>query len=387
MLSSYRKMRLKAGKDRSVKNYHPWIFSGAFEQPDREGIAGEVVEVFDSEGNYMATGHYHPGTIMVRVISFDQCVVDDAFWVKKLNLAHAFRKELPGLDPAHTNTYRLVHGEGDHLPGLIIDLYARYAVIQTHSSGMAQSISSIAEALQQVLDLDGIYHKQAYADGISSPILGDTDESEVIENEIRFIVNWKTGQKTGFFLDQRENRKLLSSYAKGKKVLNTFSYSGGFSLYALKAGASLVHSIDSSAGAIEMAMRNVDLNNIDPVLHQGITEDVFRYLKQNTQKYDVVILDPPAFAKHNDALNQALNGYRNLNYEALRQMPANSILFTFSCSQAVSKDEFRKAVFKASARAGRQVRILHQLSQPADHPINIYHPEGEYLKGLVLHVS
>jgi 23S rRNA (cytosine1962-C5)-methyltransferase len=385
--SQYRKMHLKPGKERSLRNFHPWIFSGAFERDDREGVPGETVQVIDPEGRVLATGHYHPATIMVRVLAFGDRNIDKGYWKDKITKAADLRRQAVIPADGSTNAYRLLHAEGDHVPGLIIDKYDKCCVIQTHTTGMLREVNAISEALEEVVAPDTIYHKSSADPEASGSIKGTEEKTTIMENGCSFIVNWREGQKTGFFIDQRDNRFLVSKYASGRKVLNAFCYSGGFSVYAAKGGANSVDSVDSSSAAVDWCEQNMEMNGYEGSIYNSHNTDVFNYLKNMKSDYDLVILDPPAFAKHRDSIPNALKGYTNLNFEAIRKMPSDSILFTFSCSQAISSDDFRKAVFKASARAGRSVRVLHRLSQPADHPVNIYHPEGEYLKGLVLHIS
>ncbi len=387
-----RQIYLKRGKEESLLRFHPWLFSGAIHHAD-EGIQeGECVRVMDSQNHFVAVGHYQMGSIAVRVLSFRDVAIDEAFWHARLASALQLRKTLGLVGAEQNNTYRLVHGEGDHLPGLIIDVYGRTAVMQAHSIGMHLCRKVIAEQLADVMSgsIDHVYYKSETTLPFMEPengfLIGGSDENIGIENGLRFRVDWLRGQKTGFFVDQRDNRSLLEHYAKGRKVLNMFCYTGGFSVYAMRGGAQLVHSVDSSAKAIELTRANIALNFPDDGRHEAFCEDAFKFL-DNMQTYDLVILDPPAFAKHRGALHNALKGYTRLNQKALERMPAGSILFTFSCSQVVTKDNFRNAVFTAAAYARRKVRILHQLHQPADHPINIYHPEGEYLKGLVLYVE
>ncbi len=392
----YNKVYLKHGKEESLLRFHPWIFSGAIHHIDHGINEGDVVDVMAADGRFIATGHYQGGSIAVRVLSFSQTAVDDAFWAARLKSALQMRTAL-GLaaDPSgQTTAYRLVHGEGDMLPGLIIDIYGRTAVMQAHSIGMHRSRHAIAEALVQVMEgtLDNVYYKSettlSFVEPESGFIIGGGEADNIAtENGLRFYVDWLKGQKTGFFVDQRENRRLLESYARNRRVLNMFCYTGGFSFYAMRGGATLVHSVDSSAKAIELTRRNVELNFPDDPRHKAFCEDAFHYLEQEATPYDLIILDPPAFAKHRGALHNALKGYTRLNNKAFEKIAPGGILFTFSCSQVVTKDNFRNAVFTAAAQAHRQVRILHQLHQPADHPINIYHPEGEYLKGLVLYVE
>ena len=387
-----RQIFLKRGKEESLLRFHPWIFSGAIHHAD-EGIQeGETVRVVDSQGNFIAIGHYQMGSIAVRVLSFRDVAIDEAFWNARLSSALQMRKVIGLVGSPDNDTYRLVHGEGDHLPGLIIDVYGRTAVMQAHSIGMHLCRKTIAEQLAVVMKdhIDNVYYKSETTLPFMEPengfLIGGSDENIGIENGLRFRVDWLRGQKTGFFVDQRENRSLLEHYAKGRKVLNMFCYTGGFSVYAMRGGATLVHSVDSSAKAIELTRSNVALNFPDDKRHEAFCEDAFKYL-DTIDAYDLIILDPPAFAKHRGALHNALKGYTRLNRKAFEKIPSGGILFTFSCSQVVTKDHFRNAVFTAAALAKRKVRILHQLHQPADHPINIYHPEGEYLKGLVLYVE
>lgn len=392
---------LKRGKEDSLLRFHPWIFSGAIYHTDGDIADGDIVRVLTANGDYIATGHYQQGSIAVRVLTFSDTDIDIRFWLARLQSALDMRRHIGLADNTLTNAYRLVHGEGDLLPGLIIDIYHRTAVMQAHSIGMHIARRQIAEALHQVMKgrIDHIYYKSETTLPFMEPengfLVGGSNENTATENGLRFYVDWLKGQKTGFFVDQRENRALLERYAHGKRVLNMFCYTGGFSFYAMRGGATLVHSVDSSAKAIELTMRNVDLNFPGDKRHQAFCEDAFRFLDNplslashpSPLTYDLIILDPPAFAKHRGALHNALKGYTRLNQKALEKIEPGGILFTFSCSQVVTKDHFRNAVFTAAAQARRKVRILHQLHQPADHPINIYHPEGEYLKGLVLYVE
>ena len=392
----YKKVYLKRGKEESLKRFHPWIFSGAIQKADGGLEEGEVVRVITSEGDFIAVGHYQIGSIAVRVLSFSDVDIDDMFWQSRLESAFQMRRSIGIVDDPHNNTYRLVHGEGDNIPGLVIDIYGNTAVMQAHSVGIHQERMAIAKALVEVAGdrIANVYYKSettlpykaelGQEDGF---IIGGSDDNLAMENGLKFHVDWLKGQKTGFFVDQRENRSLLERFAKGKKVLNMFCYTGGFSFYAMRGGAELVHSVDSSAKAIELTTRNVDMNFPGDTRHEAFCEDAFKYLDRMGDRYDLVILDPPAFAKHRGALHNALKGYTRLNTKAFEKIQKGGILFTFSCSQVVTKDNFRNAVFTAAAIAGRQVRILHQLHQPADHPINIFHPEGEYLKGLVLYVE
>lgn len=387
---------LKRGKEDSLLRFHPWVFSGAIQRADDGIEEGEVVRVLTSNGDFIAIGHYQIGSIAVRVLSFRDVAIDADFWASRLTSALRMRQAIGIADNPNNNTYRLVHGEGDLLPGLVIDVYGKTAVMQAHSVGMHVSRIDIAEQLMKVMDsrLENVYYKSEttlpYKADLGQEngfIYGGSDDNTAIENGLMFYVDWLRGQKTGFFVDQRENRSLLERFAKGKRVLNMFCYTGGFSFYAMRGGAELVHSVDSSAKAIELTNRNVQLNFPGDHRHQAFCEDAFKYLEQAGDQYDLIILDPPAFAKHRGALHNALKGYTRLNMKAFQKIQSGGILFTFSCSQVVSKDHFRNAVFTAAAQAGRKVRILHQLHQPADHPINIYHPEGEYLKGLVLYVE
>lgn len=387
---------LRRGKEESLKRFHPWIFSGAVHHIEGEPAEGDVVEVLNSEGKFVAIGHWQIGSIAVRVLTFKRQKIDAEFWKKRLSFAFDVRKSIGVAGTAYNNMYRLVHGEGDNLPGLIIDIYGKNAVMQAHSVGMHVCRMQIAEALKSVMgdDLKAVYYKSEttlpYKASLGQEngfILGESDDNVAIENGLKFHIDWLKGQKTGFFVDQRENRALLEKYSRGRKVLNMFCYTGGFSVYAMRGGAELVHSVDSSAKAVELVNNNIELNFPGDKRHKAFAEDAFRFLDEMDSKYDLIILDPPAFAKHKDALKNALRGYTKLNVKAFEKIPSGGILFTFSCSQAVNKDQFRMAVFTAAAMAKRKVRILHQLHQPADHPINIYHPEGEYLKGLVLYVE
>ena len=387
-------LQLKRGKEDSLLRFHPWVFSGAIQHVD-EGIAeGEVVRVLKNDGGFIAIGHYQAGSIAVRVLSFRDVEIDARFWHSRLASALAMRQAIGIADNPQNNTYRLVHGEGDHLPGLIIDVYGKTAVMQAHSIGMHLSRVEIAEQLVSVMGsrIENVYYKSEttlpFMDDMENGFLyGGSDDNTAVENGLMFYVDWLRGQKTGFFVDQRENRALLERFSAGKKVLNMFCYTGGFSFYAMRGGAKLVHSVDSSAKAIELTNRNVSLNFPGDTRHKAFCEDAFKFLEQAGDNYDLIILDPPAFAKHRGALHNALKGYTRLNMKAMQKIQPGGILFTFSCSQVVTKDHFRNAVFTAAAQARRKVRILHQLHQPADHPINIYHPEGEYLKGLVLYVE
>ena len=388
---------LRKGKEESLKRFHPWIFSGAVHHIEGDPVEGDIVEVLNSEGRFVALGHWQVGSIAVRVLTFKHQKIDVEFWKKRLATALDVRKSIGVAGTANNNMYRLVHGEGDNLPGLIIDIYGENAVMQAHSVGMHVSRMQIAEALKAVMGdtLRAIYYKsettlpfKASLGQENGFILGESSDNVAIENGLKFHIDWLKGQKTGFFVDQRENRALLEKYSHGRKVLNMFCYTGGFSVYAMRGGAELVHSVDSSAKAVDLVNANMELNFPGDKRHKAFAEDAFRFLDEMQDgAYDLIILDPPAFAKHKDALKNALRGYTKLNVKAFEKIPAGGILFTFSCSQAVNKDQFRMAVFTAAAMAKRKVRILHQLHQPADHPINIYHPEGEYLKGLVVYVE
>jgi 23S rRNA (cytosine1962-C5)-methyltransferase len=395
MSQLFPKIILKPKKERSLLNQHPWLFSGAIEKSDDGIEEGDIVEIFSNSHQYLATGHFHAGSIMVRIFSFVRTECQYEFWKTKIANAFLQRQRLGLTSNPDTNVYRLVHAEGDGLPGMIIDIYNTTAVIQTHTLGMHRIKKYVTDALIAIYgsSLTVIYDKSAEtmnkqeAAMVSNQFLfGNENNTIVTENGIRFFIDYQSGQKTGFFIDQRDNRKLLGYYSKGKKVLNTFAYSGGFSMYALKEGAELVHGVDSSKKAAEWAEKNAALNHASST-HQFFVSDVFDFLKQSETAYDVIVLDPPAFAKHLSAVDKATIGYRNLNYEAIKAIEPNGILFTFSCSQVIDKALFRKIIFMASLQARRQVKILHQLTQPADHPISIYHPEGEYLKGLVLLVK
>ncbi len=393
---AYRIIQLKRGKEESLRRFHPWVFSGAIHQTDSDLEEGDIVRVVTSSGEFIAVGHYQQGSIAVRVLSFSDVAIDDAYWASRLQSALSMRQAIGLADSPTNNTYRLVHGEGDHLPGLIIDVYGKTAVMQAHSIGMHLCRKQIAVQLVKVMGerLQHVYYKSEttlpYMEPENGFLYGGSNDNVALENGLKFYVDWLRGQKTGFFVDQRENRLLLQQYARGRRVLNMFCYTGGFSFYAMRGGAELVHSVDSSAKAIELTNRNVELNFPGDQRHEAFCEDAFKYMDNvpaDNVPYDLVVLDPPAFAKHRGALHNALKGYTRLNQKAMQIIAPGGILFTFSCSQVVTKDNFRNAVFTAAALARRKVRILHQLHQPADHPINIYHPEGEYLKGLVLYVE
>lgn len=397
---TYPQIILRRGKEESLLRRHPWIFSGAIERVVCDGdlAEGDLVDLHTRQGDFIARGHYQIGSIAVRVLTFDDEAVDQAWWNRRIAVAYDVRRLLGLTDDPRTTCFRLVHGEGDSLPGLVVDIYASTAVVQCHSVGMYRSRMQIAEALRTVLGdrLTAIYDKSSqtvpYKAGLNAVdgyLWGRSEQRShaVLENGHRFLVNWEEGQKTGFFIDQRRNRELVERYAAGRTVLNTFCYTGGFSVYALAGGAKEVYSVDSSERAVALADENVRLNFGDGAPHSSLAVDAVEYLRDIGPKYDLIILDPPAFAKHHKVLGNAMQGYKRLNARALSQIRPGGILFTFSCSQAVSKELFRTTLFSAAAIAGRKVRILHQLTQPADHPINIYHPEGEYLKGLVLYVE
>ena len=393
----YKNLYLKKGKEESLERFHPWIFSGAIHHIEGEPEEGEVVRVLTSEGDFIAVGHWQIGSIAVRVLDFEDKAVDGSYWEDRLRVAYDLRCAIGVAGHEKGNdTYRLVHGEGDCSPGLVVDVYGKTAVMQAHSVGMHVARHEIARALVAVTGgtVENVYYKsettlpfKAELGQENGFIVGGSTENVAVENGLKFHIDWLKGQKTGFFVDQRDNRSLLEHYAHGRAVLNMFCYTGGFSVYAMRGGATLVHSVDSSAKAIDLTRANVELNFPGDARHEAYAEDAFKYLDAMGDQYDLIILDPPAFAKHKDALRQALKGYARLNAKAFSKIKPGGILFTFSCSQVVSKDHFRTAVFTAAAQSGRRVRILHPLHQPADHPVNIYHPEGEYLKGLVLYVE
>ena len=388
---------LKRGKEESLLRFHPWIFSGAIQHITEDPDEGDLVRVYDYQRNFIAQGHCQIGSIAVRVLSFKDEPIDGAWWESRIRQAYALRQALGLADNPATTCYRLIHGEGDSLPGLIVDIYGSTAVMQAHSVGMYRSREAVSQAIRTIYGnrITAIFDKSSgtlpFKAGLNAEdeyLYGKSTHEPVLENGNQFKVSWERGQKTGFFIDQRENRSLVGHYAKGRKVLNTFSYTGGFSVYALQGGAVQVDSVDSSQRAVDLAQENVELNFGKSAPHRAIAQDAFEFLRETPKdEYDLIILDPPAFAKHHKVLGNALKGYQRLNERAIRQIRPGGILFTFSCSQAVSKEHFRNAVFTAAAIAGRNVRILHQLTQPADHPVNIYHPEGEYLKGLVLYIE
>ncbi|MBN1989639.1 MAG: class I SAM-dependent rRNA methyltransferase [Bacteroidales bacterium] len=393
---AYSKIILKPGKEQSVQRFHPWIFSGAINEAVGNPEEGDVVEVTDSNGNFLGLGHCQPGSISVRIFSFQNVEPNLQFWEQKIASAYLLRSTVGLTSHPTTNIYRLIHGEGDGMPGLIVDIYGDTAVMQAHSLGMYLIRETLAKALVNALGgaIKNVYDKssgtlpfKSIEEKKDEYIIGSLSCDELYEYGSRFLVSWEEGQKTGFFIDQRENRKLLGEYSKGKTVLNTFGYTGGFSVAALKAGAQKVVSVDSSAKAIELTNANVALNFGDNTPHESHCSDVFDFFRNTTENYDIIVLDPPAFAKHNNALHNALQAYKRLNAAAIKRLKPGGLLFTFSCSQVVTKENFRNAVFSGAAITKRQVKIIHQLTQPADHPINIYHPEGEYLKGLVLQVE
>ncbi|MCI1779755.1 MAG: class I SAM-dependent rRNA methyltransferase [Bacteroidales bacterium] len=427
------KIYLKKGRDEALRRFHPWVFSGAVKSMSAQPSEGEIVDVYSAGGDFLGRGYYQTGSIMVRILTFEDEPVDSGFWIKKLGAALELRRalgfsnEIPDFSASSvqpsscglpTTAYRLVHGEGDGLSGLIIDIYNRTAVIQTHTVGMRMARKTITDALLEVYgnDLDAVYDKSPAISALKERAASECDDEftdgylfrknsepesdtqpeaaalfngeTIYENGNKFLVDWEKGQKTGFFLDQRDNRALVKRYADGKKVLNLFCYTGGFSIYALNGGALSVDSVDSSDGAVEMLDRNVVLNGFDSVRHKSHCCDAMDFLAGSEKgTYDLMIVDPPAFAKHRSALNNALRAYRRLNAAAIEKVAPGGIIFTFSCSQVVDRQAFSLAVFSAAAQSRRKVRILYRLGQPADHPVNIYHPEGEYLKGLVLYVE
>jgi 23S rRNA (cytosine1962-C5)-methyltransferase len=389
------KIVLKSGKEQSLRRFHPWVFSGAIKKMYGNPLEGDLVDVYDNKDTFLAIGHYAPSSIAVRVLSFEQVTPDIDFFREKIKRAILYRKAIGIIDNPQINVFRLIHGEGDGLPGLIVDFYNGVAVMQMHSIGFYKIRKEIASILSELLDnrIVAVYDKSEgtipHMSGITATnefLVGNSEPVIVTENGYKFKIDWTTGQKTGFFIDQRENRKLLEKYTEGRTVLNMFGYTGGFSVYAMK-NALAVHTVDSSFPAIELANENIALNYGEDKRHESFQVDAFDYLNHIQDQYDLIILDPPAFAKHNNVLANALQGYKRLNIKAIEQIRPGGIIFTFSCSQVVTKENFRKSVFAAAANTGRSVRILHQLSQPPDHPVNIYHPESEYLKGLVIFVE
>ncbi|WP_337040458.1 class I SAM-dependent rRNA methyltransferase [Emticicia sp. 17c] len=397
----YAKIFLQAGKEQVVKRLHPWVFSGAIAKIEGKPTDGDTVEVCDKKGGYLATGHFYKGSITVKIFSYEQVIVDEAFWYQKLKTAYDIRQILVAQHQTETTCYRLTHGEGDGFPGLILDYYNNVVVFQAHTIGMWREKEKIVSAIKRIYadELLAIYDKSTetlpdeFAKTVTNSYLflknglAVSLPHEVAENGNKFLIDWETGQKTGFFLDQRDNRKLLAEYAKGKKVLNAFCYSGGFSIYALKAGANDVHSVDVSKKAIELVNQNVAANVGEVSNHEAYAEDVMNFLKKNDQVYDLIILDPPAYAKSIAKRHQAVQGYKRLNIEGIKRLAKGGLLFTFSCSQVVDRELFYNTIVSAALEVGRQVRVLHHLSQGADHPVNLFHPEGSYLKGLVLHIE
>jgi len=389
------KIILKKGKERSVKRLHPWIFSGAIQKTEGHPAEGDVVEIFSYDNEYLAKGHYQAGTISVRIFSFDRVETNKEYWKNKIENALRLRQQLGLVNNTETNVYRLVNAEGDEMPGIVIDYYNGIIVMQIHSAGMYRIRHMLAEIIQDLYgkNIFAIYDKSEMTipekTGLKAKnefLFGNQYDTVIKENNCKFYVNVADGQKTGFYIDQRENRRLLSTYCANKEVLNVFCYTGGFSVYAATGGARIIHSVDSSSPAIELTIKIITLNEISASSHQAFCVDAFSYLKEINNRYNIIILDPPAFAKHQGALENALQAYKRINQQAIKQIKPGGLLFTFSCSQVVSKEEFRKSVFAAAANTQRSVKILHQLTQPADHPVSIYHPEGEYLKGLVLYI-
>lgn len=387
---------LKSGKDQSIRRLHPWIFSGAIKKIDGPAGEGMLVDVYDNKDEYLATGHYQEGSIAVRILGFEPLETNPQFWEERIGDAWQLRVKLGLTDNNETNVFRWVNAEGDRLPGLIIDYYGGSVVIQMHSVGMYHNLEMIKSAILDIagVRIDTIYNKSGSTlpdkPGIkfrSGFLKGDAQYGDVLENGFRFNVNWVHGQKTGFFIDQRENRKMVGKWSEGRRVLNMFGYTGGFSVYSLGGGAELVHTVDSSGRAIDLTGKHMEVNFPGNTDHEAYAEDAFTFMQDIRDRYDLIILDPPAFAKHQKSLNNALQGYKRINQRAFEQIAPGGILFTFSCSQAVSRENFRKSVFAAAANARRNVRILYHLSQPPDHPVSIFHPEGEYLKGLLLEVK
>lgn len=389
-------LKLKRGKEESLLRRHPWVFSGAIDSSNGEVEEGDLVDVVSSDDKFLARGICATGSIAVRVLSFEQVDIDEAWWMERISRAMDVRRALGLIDNETTNCYRLIHGEGDELPGLVVDVYGKVAVMQAHAVGIYLMRAQIAQALVDVVGVSAVYDKSSATIPFQSEvkvtdgyIVGSSVEQIIVENGVQLAAAWEGGQKTGFFIDQRDNRDLLRTYAKGRRVLNTFCYTGGFSLAAIAGGAVSVDSVDSSARAIELCTANIEKNyGCCEVSHSEITADALDFVRSMPDDaYDLIVLDPPAFAKHRASIPNALQAYKRLNAAAIKAAAAGSLLFTFSCSQAISREQFRMAVFSAAAIAGRDVRILHFLSQAADHPVNIYHPEGEYLKGLVLYIA
>jgi 23S rRNA (cytosine1962-C5)-methyltransferase len=411
-MKNYPKIILKRGKEAAIRRFHPWLFSGAIARIKGSPGEGDIVEIYSATDDYLATGHFLRGSIAVKIFSFTSCDIDYSFWKEKIQAAYNLRTKAGLTDSSVTNAYRLVFTEGDDLPGLIIDWYNGVVVIQTHNPGMHRIKKDLVNILQEIYGkrLTAVYDKSSDTMNVSSseemknsvlgPASSGTTETYgnqylfgsyasdiIMETGHSFKVDWEKGQKTGFFLDQRSNRMFAQYYSKNKKVLNAFCYSGAFSVYALKGGAAIVHSVDSSRQALQILEENITLNGIDKNKHKSILGDVKKYFSENEDHYDLIILDPPAFAKHHNITHNALQGYIYINTEALKKMNAGGILMTFSCSQAVSREMFQSAVLSAAIESGRKIKILHQLSQGPDHPYSIYHPEGEYLKGLILYVE
>jgi 23S rRNA (cytosine1962-C5)-methyltransferase len=389
------KIVLKSGKEQSLRRFHPWVFSGAIKKMNGTPAEGDLVDIYDNKNIFLAVGHYAPSSIAVRVLSFEPVTPDIIFFREKIKRAIMYRKAIGIIDNPQINVFRLIHGEGDGLPGLIVDYYNGVAVMQMHSLGFYRIRKEIASILTEVMEnrIIAVYDKSEgtipHMSGIKATnefLIGNSGPVVVTENGYKFKIDWTTGQKTGFFIDQRENRNLLEKYTEGRTVLNMFGYTGGFSVYAMK-NAKIVHTVDSSFPAIELANENISINYGEDKRHESFQVDAFDYLNHIEDQYDLIILDPPAFAKHNNVLANALQGYKRLNIKAIEQIKHGGIIFTFSCSQVVTRENFRKSVFAAAANTGRSVRILHQMSQPPDHPVNIYHPESEYLKGLVIYVE
>lgn len=395
MEKEYTRVILSSGKDQSLRRFHPWVFSGAIKKIKGDVSEGDVVEVFDNKDNYLGTGHYQIGSIAIRIFSFEKIIPEYSFWKSKIEKAYNYRIQC-GVINENTNVYRLVFAEGDNMPGLIIDFYNGTAVLQAHSIGMYLIKDDIVNALKDVYgtNLKAVYDKSAETlpkksniNATNGYLFGNSNSmTPVIENDCKFYVDWIEGQKTGFFIDQRDNRNLLAHYSKGKSVLNTFCYTGGFSVYAAKAGASIVHSVDSSKKAIELTDKNMHLNNMSSI-HESFAADTFDYLKDKENQYDIIILDPPAFAKHHDVKHNAVMGYKRLNAEAMKIIKKGGLLFTFSCSQVVDNKLFYNTIMSAAIQVGRTAKVIHHLTQPPDHPVNIFHPEGQYLKGLVLYID
>ncbi len=393
--NSINKLLLKKNKEAPLKRFHHWIFSGALQHQNEKPADGSIVEVYSYKKEYLGIGHYNDGNICVRMLSFQKENINTTFWLSRIQQAKALRTAMGLTENPATNAYRLIHGEGDRLPGLVIDNYNGHFVLQAHSTGMHHSRHQIAEALQTCFgdELKSIYYKSGntlpkslISDEVETFLVGDATDTIILENELQFYVNWKEGQKTGFFLDQRLNRQLLGSMAKGKRILNAFCYSGGFSMYALKEGAALVHSVDASQKAIDWTLKNEELNSGNGT-HKAEVADVSTFIKNSPMDYDIVILDPPAFAKNIRSKHRATIGYKKLNKQALKKMQPGSILFTFSCSQPIDLGLFENTVRAAAIEAGRKIQVIKRLGQPTDHPVNLFHPEVSYLKGLVLYIS